>query len=157
LDARLLFLTFTTSFLGREDFGLKDRLKTEMSGIALWALAGLKRLHENGEFTLPGDASQMHTDFRNLTCPIADFADTWVFVNKDAVLTLTALYEAWKMYTEERSMHRRSMEWLFQQLKVRFPHIGRTNTVIDGHTVKQVTGLDLHDFTANAARHRRTG
>jgi putative DNA primase/helicase len=154
LSARMMVLSFTQSFLGKEEKGLKATLRGEMSGISLWALRGLARLLENGEFTEPRDAQRMREDFANLVCPIAEFAETWVYMDANQTIPLDGLFEAWKNYAEERDTHRRTKQWLYNQLKVRFPTIDRETAVINGRTVKIVTGLGLHGFAPNARGHR---
>ncbi len=153
LAERMLPLTFIRSFSGHEEVGLKQRLKEELPGIMLWALEGLKRLHTNGRFTQPKDAQTVREDFRALVNPAADFIDTWVFASSESELPIDDIYEAWRTHAEERFIHYRNRQWLFDQLKVRFPSITRHTEVIDGKTVKIVTGVDLHDFAPNAGKH----
>jgi phage/plasmid-associated DNA primase len=53
LAARELVLIFETSFEGREDRELSDKLRGELPGIANRALEGLRRLRANGgKFTV---------------------------------------------------------------------------------------------------------
>lgn len=48
LASRFNFLRTSTSFLGREDYGLEDKLVKELPGIFNWAIAGYYRLQERG-------------------------------------------------------------------------------------------------------------
>jgi putative DNA primase/helicase len=48
LASRFIVLRLTQSFFGREDRGLEDRLRAELPGILLWALAGLDRSARTG-------------------------------------------------------------------------------------------------------------
>jgi putative DNA primase/helicase len=50
IDRRLLIFNFNTSFQGREDFTLIDKLTAELSGIFNWSIVGLNRLRERGYF-----------------------------------------------------------------------------------------------------------
>ncbi len=155
LSARTMILQFNESFLGREETGLKRYLlQNEMPGIMLWALEGLERLTKAGVFTLPKDAAKLEDDFTNLVCPIAEFAETWVFACPSASVTLDELFEAWKTYSEERRGHIRTKQWLYDRLKVRYPQISRHSNIEAGKTVKTVTGIDLHGFAPNARNHR---
>ena len=45
---RVRLIPFLVSFIGREDRGLEDRLKTELSGILNWALEGYKMYKKEG-------------------------------------------------------------------------------------------------------------
>jgi putative DNA primase/helicase len=51
LGRRLLALPFNVSFRDRADPDLPARLAAEVSGIANWAIEGLRRLRRNGRFT----------------------------------------------------------------------------------------------------------
>lgn len=157
LRYRMMVLSFTKSFAHAPEIGLKDRLKREeMGGIALWALQGLRRLTKNGRFTEPRDAAQMVEDFQMLVSPIAEFAETWVLDRPKETIELNTLFEAWKCYAEERGTNLRNKQWLYNQLKLRYPGISRSTKVDGGRTIKYVLGLDLHGFTLNAEKHRRT-
>lgn len=54
-------LIFDRSYLGREDPNLYRRLSTELSGIAAWAIEGLRRLIARSHFELP-QSSQNQLD-----------------------------------------------------------------------------------------------
>lgn len=45
---RVRLIPFTVSFIGREDRGLEDKLKTELSGILNWAIRGYRMYVEQG-------------------------------------------------------------------------------------------------------------
>ncbi|WP_371575237.1 phage/plasmid primase, P4 family [Streptomyces sp. NBC_01314] len=79
LEGRTLLLTFTKSFIGREDFGLKERLVTsELDGIILWALEGLDRLNRNGgRFTVPKSATAVRDMTKVASAPVSVFLDEW--------------------------------------------------------------------------------
>jgi putative DNA primase/helicase len=105
LKTRLLLLHFRKSFAGREDTGLKTRLKTEAPGVAVWALEGLKRLRTNGRFTVPQRSDAMIQAFEQIVSPVLRFLDECcelsggdesVWTEKDL------LYAAWCTWSEER-------------------------------------------------------
>lgn len=50
LRRRSLILTFNETFHGREDVHLGEKLRLELSGLTTWALQGLRRLSERGQF-----------------------------------------------------------------------------------------------------------
>jgi putative DNA primase/helicase len=50
---RFIVLVLTNSWLGKEDFCLEERLRTELPEILSWALDGLERLDQQGRFTSP--------------------------------------------------------------------------------------------------------
>jgi putative DNA primase/helicase len=70
---RFLYLRFTKSFVDREDKTLEIRLQKERSGILLWALAGLKRLQEQGKFTKPASGESVKENMRDINASVAQF------------------------------------------------------------------------------------
>lgn len=70
MAARLLFLPFQLSFLGREDTDLEQKLLNELPGIANWALEGLKRLRaNNGKFSVGESSRSLSSQFTAETSP----------------------------------------------------------------------------------------
>jgi putative DNA primase/helicase len=59
LASRLIILRFTRSFYDQEDTGLFDRLRRELPGILLWAVAGWQRLRLRGRFIQPRSARDL--------------------------------------------------------------------------------------------------
>ena len=82
LSSRLLLLKFNVSFLGREDYTLKDKLLTEISGINNWALKGLARLRANCRFTIPAITQQAIREFMRDNSPTLAFIQDRLVVNR---------------------------------------------------------------------------
>lgn len=96
--ARTLILNFPNSFIGREDFTLKNRLREEAAAGKLinFALWGLKDLREQGRFIEPEASQKKMTRFIKLTSPMQAFVDECCYVNNKAKVSKTQMYEAWK-------------------------------------------------------------
>lgn len=95
---RILILPFNTSFEGRSDPHLRDKLASEIGGICVWALLNLVELHKDGVFPEPGDSVELKEDFRRLASPVYAFTrDCCVFEPRSEVDTrlLLALFKAW--------------------------------------------------------------
>lgn len=101
LAMRMLVFHFERSFEGREDYTLKDRLKGEVSGIAQWALAGLKRLRKVGRFTEASSTLAMKEDVRDDMNPIAEFLDDRVTFIPGVFISSNALYATYKLWCEQ--------------------------------------------------------
>lgn len=71
LADRLMLIEHKRSFLGKEDRDLKNRLLAEIEGIAVWALAGYRRVRQNGKFSAV-DCDLM-TRFRRASASIDSF------------------------------------------------------------------------------------
>jgi P4 family phage/plasmid primase-like protien len=75
LAAREIVLVFERSFAGREDRGLEAKLQAELPGIANRALEGLRRLRENGAFTIGERGRKAIADVARSQSPALRFAD----------------------------------------------------------------------------------
>jgi P4 family phage/plasmid primase-like protien len=77
LSGRMLVLTMTNSFYGKEDVNLADRLVKELAGIFNWALEGHKRRKARvGErFLQPTSGKEMLEEMATLSNPLADFME----------------------------------------------------------------------------------
>jgi P4 family phage/plasmid primase-like protien len=107
---RWMPLVFTKSMLGKEDVTLKDRLLTELEGIAGWALDGLKRLIQTRQFTMPKSSldflENLRADSGSLSAFITDeleFSADFRVSEKD----LWNAYHLWSIQTGVEQHKRR--------------------------------------------------
>lgn len=83
MATRLLILPFDESFAGRENTHLGEQLKSELSGIANWALAGLVRLRANlNKFTVCKRHLQAHQQFARETSTVLSWVLERLVVHK---------------------------------------------------------------------------
>lgn len=73
LASRMLILPMATSWYGREDTRLTDRLVRELPGILLWSIEGWRRLNERGHFLQPDTGREMAEELEDLSSPIKVF------------------------------------------------------------------------------------
>lgn len=96
LASRMLVLPFSTTFLGREDPHLFEKLQAEIEGVAMWALVGLARLRENGRFTVPS-ASDAETQFiKEAYSPLRTFVEACCIIGGDGAATSEEIYEVYR-------------------------------------------------------------
>ena len=95
LANRVLALTFTESFAGREDRSLGSRLSKEIAGILNWAIDGLKRLNANQRFTEPRASTEMVEDMKRDMFPLADFCEEACIVENSAFISSKDLYQGY--------------------------------------------------------------
>jgi len=88
-------LVFTKSFEGREDPTLLDRLAAELEGIAAWSVKGLKRLMEQGRFTLPVTSRDELDNIMENASPLDRFFDECFVIDPAAK---AGDKEVWKTY-----------------------------------------------------------
>lgn len=104
LASRIVLLPFYNTYLGREDLTLIDKLLPEMSGIAAWALEGLRRLLDRGQFTEPAASVEELEQLREAYSPIIlflrDCCDLGDGRHCDA-RDLYATYRAWAVNGSE--------------------------------------------------------
>jgi putative DNA primase/helicase len=72
---RLLGVPFQTSFAGREDYTLEDKITAELPGVLMWALAGLDRLRKRGRFE--GDTAESK-EVKDTMLRLANPVLTWL-------------------------------------------------------------------------------
>lgn len=72
---RLSFLRFPNSYIGREDRGLKVKIKSRGQSIATWALLGLLDLRRSGKFVEPACDLDMVPTVKRLNSPMLAFVE----------------------------------------------------------------------------------
>jgi putative DNA primase/helicase len=98
LAERYCILRYWESYLGREDVTLSARLLLELPGIFNWAVAGWKRLREQGRFTAPVSAEADREELRADTSPIAQFVRERCVVGRDHHVPKSELFAAWERW-----------------------------------------------------------
>lgn len=98
LASRMLVLPFYQSFYGREDLTLADRLSTELSGIASWALEGLYRLRQNGRFTEPEAGKEEIQYIQESYSPLKRFLLECCIFGPEVRITANQLYEVYRVW-----------------------------------------------------------
>lgn len=107
LAARIVPITTSISFVGREDRSLERRIMRELPGILLWALEGLDRLNRNGSvFTAPESAQEAMELYRAQSSPVGVFLSEWCEVDSDASTTKEDLYDAWRAWCQQEGRDR---------------------------------------------------
>jgi putative DNA primase/helicase len=94
---RVVPLKFSVSFEGREDTSLGDRLRPELPGILNWAIAGWKRLKQQGwTFTDTVSGRETRETIERAASPAGSFADDCCVLEGNAFITEEDLYGAFK-------------------------------------------------------------
>ena len=113
LADRELMLVFESSFAKVKDTDLGGKLRGELSGIANWAIAGLRRLRANGNrFTIGERGRKAQQDLAESQSPALRFANECLVVTgqKADFMPLDMVYSAydhWATYTEQMSSRER--------------------------------------------------
>lgn len=149
LAARLLILDFKQSFEGEKmDTTLKEKVVAEAPGIAIWALEGLRRLRENGKFTMPQDSIASLQEWRAATMPVAGFVEECCDTGDDEEAVKAELHECWNMWSKERGMRPISRSRFFERLRAAAPFVTSDSYEKGGHKFSVWRGISIKKWAA---------
>jgi putative DNA primase/helicase len=100
LASRFIVLVMRESFLGREDLGLEQRIRSELSGILNWCLEGRQRLLARGYFVQPAASADTLRELEDLSSPVKAFLRDRCSIAPALTITPEALYTAWRGWCE---------------------------------------------------------
>jgi len=148
LVARSIILNFPNSYIGREDFTLKDRLRQEARGGKLinFALQGLKDLREQGRFTMPKSSEPLLQQLTEITAPVTAFVKECCVKSADAYTTKSQLYEAWEMWCVKTGHKAGNNIYFGRWLKQACPTIIDFRAKIGDRRQYTYKGLELQDW-----------
>lgn len=147
LEARLNIIDFKKSFLGQEDFGLRDKLIAEAPGIVVWALEGLRMLRDNGNrFTLPDESVESLREWRTTTSPVAAFLEECCDEEDGAEVLKNQLYDAWLAWATERGLRTWTKSKFFERIKSNAQFVTRETYVKGAHKMSVFRGIQLKDW-----------
>jgi len=150
LPPRLNLLWFDNNYekSGQIDRHLENKLVTELPGIALWAIKGLKRLLKSEKFTRPEESEKHLRQLENLNNPllsmINECCDVYKGPNKQnhyiPTDKLFEFHKTWYDYCNEKKLSR---EEFGRRLKATFPHIENMQKRIGGDVTRTYIGLEF--------------
>jgi putative DNA primase/helicase len=108
LASRFIILTFPQSFLGSEDTGLGDALKTEIPAIVALALDGLDKLNTVGRFVEPASSAEERESVERAQNPMLAFIADECEMGKDFSIGCTELWTAAVKWRDENGHKRMS-------------------------------------------------
>jgi putative DNA primase/helicase len=144
LAGRMILLRLSTSFYGREDAGLTDRLLAELPGILLWAIDGWRRLRERGRFVQPTAADEMLAELHDLASPVGAFLRERCNIGPEYEVQRGDLYEAYTAWAQEHGRRHAEDEVGFgRALRAALPSVGTVKHRIDGEQARFYGGVGL--------------
>jgi putative DNA primase/helicase len=157
ISARLLFLDYQMSFMGREDFNLKNKLFGELSGIMNWALHGLIRLRANKNiFTMPESSKKMQKHFQHETASVKCFIIEKLIVNKtvdsgdlhgveysEEFLSISRddVYKLFQEWCEDNDRNPIPRQYFYSHLRDALPKLIDIQRRINGKHVRLIIGI----------------
>ncbi len=95
IASRMLILTLTKSWLGKEQLDLTDQLMEELPGILNWSLDGLEKLTARGRITEPSSSEEARDIVTRSVSPIKAFLADLCEVGPDLHVSKDKLFNAW--------------------------------------------------------------
>ncbi len=128
MASRFIVLMLKTSFFGREDTELTDKLRTELPNILRWSLDGLQQLRERGRFLQPSSSTEAIQELEDLGSPVGAFVRDRCEIEPGLEIACDNLYRAWCSWcTEQGRDHAGTRQRFGRDLRA----------VVPGLTVKQ--------------------
>ncbi|MGE5647505.1 MAG: phage/plasmid primase, P4 family [Acidobacteriota bacterium] len=97
--SRLKLIPFEVSFSGREDRGLKQRLRDEMPGILAWAVEGCLRWQDDG-LEFPDSVLNATAEYRDESDQVGRFVEEECITLPNCQSPARALYGAYRKWAE---------------------------------------------------------
>lgn len=148
LVARSIILDFPNSYVGKEDFTLKERMKKEASEGKLinFALRGLKSLREQGKFTMPKSSVPLLQQLAEITAPVTAFAGECCDKHPKAFVLADQLYEAWACWCQKSGHKTGNKNYFGRWLKQACPTVTQFRPLVDGRRQYAYRGITLQDW-----------
>jgi putative DNA primase/helicase len=153
--SRFIVLTLHTSFLGKEDKGLEQRLIAELPAILWWAIEGRRRLQERGRFEQPESGAEMVRDLRELASPMATFVEECCEVGPGYRESVPSMYSAWRGWCGEQGRdHVGPVQGFGRDLKAAVGGITESRPREGGERVRYYVGIRLRTAAPDWGRRR---
>ena len=98
---RLLVIQFSRSFKDNADTDLIRKLEAELEGIAVWSLAGLKRLLDQGKFTVPESGTAALAEWSRDTNAVEAWIQDCIVAKPEVICSKDELFDCWSKWAKE--------------------------------------------------------
>lgn len=130
------------------DHQLDDKLRAELPGIFLWALEGLKRLRERGEFIEPEYSKREKVELRKAANPAVEFFEDFCSATVDAETPKQQLYTAYKQYCVERGYSPLNESNFGREVYRYFKGAAESQRRVNGQRIRFYRGVEFHNGLA---------
>lgn len=151
---RLNFIEFNRTFKDSPNYALPGLLAQETQGIAVWALAGLRRLREQGAFTVPASSIEAMQEWRTATSPTAGFLEDCCDFSPTAEVQKRELYDAWVQWSSERRLVQVMPTRFFERVRANAPSATSSTYERGGHKFSVFQGVKLKLWAARKYTNR---
>jgi len=123
---RLLILRFNRQFSEMEqNKNLKYELLSELDGILLWSLEGLKRLRTRGHFKIPDDMKKEIDEYRDDNNNVKLFVNDACILSPDATVSMGRLFEGFMAWCEYNNCQHQKQIRFGKELKRQFKEVSK--------------------------------
>ena len=106
LTGRMIVLSMTKSFYGKEDTELSAKLRKELSGIFNWAMEGLRRrVARGGQFVQPRSGADLLETIEEISNPIGTFFDETMELDPDETIDTDDVFAVFKKWALDNGVH----------------------------------------------------
>jgi putative DNA primase/helicase len=102
---RIVLIPFTQNFEGREEKMLKEKLKSELSGVLNWALDGLKLWQDEGLKPLPKAVTDATDKYKQESDTVGQWLDARTETSKDSTVKSSTVYTDYKDWAGENNCY----------------------------------------------------
>lgn len=95
---------------------------SELPGILLWALDGLRRLTERGHFVIPKSVRNTVREAVQLGSPVQQFVQECCVIDREGTVAKDELYLEWRNWCEQNGERSRSKSGFGKALKSALGH-----------------------------------
>lgn len=124
--SRCIFLSMPNSYLNREDYGLQDRLKSELSGILNWAIIGRHNLNQSKRIKQPANGVGLLEELKALTSPLLVFLESECELSgkPEDWIDTKEFFDYWTAWCKENEIdHAGSMQTVGRKIKAINPSV----------------------------------
>lgn len=147
LAARMLTITMSKSYLGREDPHLKDKLRPELPGLLRWALGGLEEINKEGRFRESVTSEEAREVTRLAGNPTYVFVEDACTLGPHAAVQLEQLYEVYVWWCKRNGYSPLASHVLSRQLSNTFRGQVKSQRIrhpVSGARQRWIRGLTLN-------------
>jgi putative DNA primase/helicase len=102
---RIVLIPFTQNFEGREEDGIEETLKSELSGILNWALEGLKMWQVERLKPLPTAVTSATDKYKDDSDTVKQWLDFQTLQSAESMMKASAAYTNYKIWSEENGYY----------------------------------------------------
>lgn len=125
------------------DRNLAAKLRQELPGIANWALDGLRRLLENGEFTRSEVALDHMKDFQDLSSPLNAMVDEFCEIDPGGFEPVMMLFDLHRQVYAEWGIKPMGLPLFRTRLRSAVPEISNGSKSVGGEMVRVYKGVRI--------------